>query len=126
MKLFDKIRVLKDCEYYNKNGIFKGRIGRINSAEIRDNCFEVVFIDERFFDKTFEWTDENMSTVEDDIFLEMPIEDLEVIEESKANDEDILESIPLKNKEWWCKVEDGFIINLLGEKKNKIPYDYNS
>lgn len=126
MKLFDKIKVVKDCEYYNKNGVFKGRIGRINSAEIRDNCFEVVFIDERFYDKNFKWTDENMLTIQDDIFLEIPIEDLEVVEKSNETDENILESIPLKNKEWWCKVEDGYIMNLLGEKKNKIPYDYNS
>ncbi len=126
MKLFDKIKVINDCEYYNKNGVYKGRIGRINSAEIRDNCFEVIFIDERFWDKNFKWTDENMSTVKNDIFLEMPIEDLEVVEESDATDDDILSSIPLHNKEWWCKVEDGYIMNLLGEKKNKIPYDYNS
>ncbi len=126
MKIFDDIRLLKDSDYYNNNGIFKGRIGTINSAEIRDNCFEVVFIDERFFDKNFKWTDENMSSVKDDIFLEIPIEDMEVVEESDATDEDILASIPLQNKEWWCKVENGYIVNLLGEKKNKIPYDYNS
>ncbi len=126
MKLFDKVKIIKNCDYYNQNGVYKGRVGRINSAEIRDNCFEVVFIDERFFDKTFQWTDENMYTMKDDVFLEVPIEDLQVVEESKATDEDILESIPLKNKEWWCKVENGYIMNLLGEKKNKIPYDYNS
>ncbi len=126
MKLFDRIKVVNDCKYYNKNGVFKGRIGRINSAEIRDNCFEVIFIDQRFFDKNFQWTEENMLTIEDDIFLEMKIEDIEVIEESDATDEDILQSIPLQNKEWWCKVENGYIMNLLGEKKNKIPYDYKS
>lgn len=126
MKLFDDVIVLKDCEYYNSNGIYKGRVGTINSAEIRDSCFEVVFIDERFCDKNFEWTDENISTVKDDVFLEIPIEDLEVVEESKATDDDILESIPLHNKKWWCKVEGGYIMNLLGEKKNKIPYDYKS
>ncbi len=126
MKLFDDVKVIKDCEYYNENGVFVGRIGTINSAEIRDNTFEVVFIDERFWDKSFEWTDENVETMKDDVFLEMDIEDLEVVKESNATDEDILESIPLKNKKWWCKVENGYIINLLGEKKNKIPYDYNS
>ena len=126
MKLFDDVKVIRNNEYYNKNGVFVGRIGTINSAEIRDNTFEVVFIDERFWDKSFEWTDENLETVKDDIFLEMNIEDLEVVKESNATDEDILESIPLKNKEWWCKVENGYIVNLLGEKKNKIPYDYNS
>ena len=42
MKLFDDVKVIKDCKYYNTNGVFKGRIGTINSAEIRDNCFEVI------------------------------------------------------------------------------------
>ena len=82
MKLFDKVKVIKDCKYYNENEVFVGRVGRINSAEIRDNTFEVVFIDERFWDKSFEWTDENVETMKDDVFLEMSIEDLEVIEES--------------------------------------------
>ena len=126
MKMFDDVRIVKDCEYYNKNGIYKGRIGTIISGEIRDNCFLVVFIDERFSDKNFEWTDENMETMQDDIFIEAKIEDLEVVKEGNATDEDILESIPLHNKEWWCKVEDGYIVNLLGEKKNKIPYVYDS
>ena len=126
MKMFDKIKIINDCEYYNINGIYKGRIGTINSAEIRGNCFEVVFIDERFLDKNFVWTEENLQTIEHDIFLEVKIEDMEVVEESHETDEDILESIPLHNKEWWCKVEDGYIVNLLGEKKNKIPYDYDS
>ncbi len=126
MKFLDDVKVIRDCKYYNSQGVFKGRIGTIISAEIRDNTFEVVFIDIRFYDKNFKWNDENWDTIEDDIFLEMNIEDLEVIKESNVTDEDILESIPLKNKKWWCKVENGYIINLLGEKKNKIPYDYNS
>ncbi len=126
MKLFDDVKVLNDRKYYNDEGIYAGMTGTIISAEIRDNCFLVVFIDERFHDKDFEWTDENMPTMKDDIFLEMNIEDIEVIKESNVTDSDILKSIPLQNKEWWCKVEDGYIINLLGEKKNKIPYDYNS
>ena len=73
MKLFDKVKVIKDDKYYNNNGVFKGRIGRINSAEIRGNCYEVVFIDNRFYDKDYKWTDENWDTIEDDIFLEMKI-----------------------------------------------------
>lgn len=126
MKLFDDVKVIKDCKYYNDSGVFAGRIGTINSAEIRDNTFEVVFIDERFLDKNFKWAEESLKTIKHDIFLEMNIEDLEVVKESNSTDEDILESIPLHNKKWWCKVEDGYIVNLLGEKKNKIPYDYNS
>ena len=42
------------------------------------------------------------------------------------NDEDILEDLPAHNPDWWCRVEDGYILNLKGERKNKIPYDYNS
>ena len=40
--------------------------------------------------------------------------------------EDILEDLPDHDPAWWCKVEDGYILNLKGERKNKIPYDYNS
>ena len=41
-------------------------------------------------------------------------------------DAEIQESLPKQDPRWWCKVENGFIMNLLGEKKNKIPYDYDS
>ena len=126
MKLYDKIRVINDCKYYNDNGVFKGRLGRINSAEIRDNCFEVIFIDERFFDKSYNWTDENLLTIKEDILLEMNIEDMEVVEPSNSTDQDILDELPKNDPRWWCKVENGYIMNLLGDKKNKIPYDYKS
>ena len=51
---------------------------------------------------------------------------LELLEESAITDNDLLEAIPKNNPSWWCKVENGYIINLLGEKKNKTPYNYNS
>ena len=54
------------------------------------------------------------------------IEDLQFVEDGNVKDEEILEALPKQNPKWWCKVEDGYIINLLGEKKNKIPYDYKS
>ena len=38
----------------------------------------------------------------------------------------ILNDLPQNNPKWWCKVEDGYILNLLGEKKNKEPYKYHS
>ena len=44
----------------------------------------------------------------------------------KTSDDWILDSIPKHNKKWWCKVEDGYIVNLQGEKLNKVPFDYNS
>lgn len=124
MKLFDDIKIINENKYYTENGIFKGRIGTINSPEIRDNCFEVVFIDERFFNKNFQWTEENIETMKDDILIDVKIEDMEVIKESNATDEDIYEMLPGKTN--WCKAENGYIINLVGEKKNKIPYNYNS
>ena len=52
--------------------------------------------------------------------------ELELVEDNKCSDDIILESIPRHNKDWWCKVEGGYIVNLKGERKNKIPYDYNS
>jgi hypothetical protein len=54
------------------------------------------------------------------------VEDLEVVNPSNIDDEGILEDLPNRDPEWWCKVEDGFILNLKGEKKNKIAYDYDS
>ncbi len=113
MKYLDKVKVIKDREEYKKNNVFKGRIGTIMSAEIRDNCFYIIFNREND-DKN--WYDECV----------VKIKDLELVEDGNASDEWILENIPLNNKKWWCKVENGYIINLLGEKKNKTPYDYNS
>ena len=58
--------------------------------------------------------------------IEINVSDLELVKDNKITDSAILEALPKKNPKWWCKVENGYIINLLGEKKNKIPYDYNS
>ena len=126
MQVYDKVKVLKDRDEYKKYDVYKGMIGTIICGEIRDNSFHVVFIDPRFYDKNFVWTDENMKTMKEDNFCTIKIEDLEVVEKGFADDNIILESLPKKNPKWWCKVEDGYILNLLGEKKNKIPYDYNS
>ena len=109
MKYFDDIVVLNDN--YIHLGVKKGSRGAIIEPEIRYNKFLVEFFD-----------------LEDD---DMPIYaikicDMEVTNASKINDEGILDSLPLKNPKWWCKVEDGYIYNLLGERKNSIPYDYDS
>ena len=65
--------------------------------------------------------------LEDDIMLPIKIEDLELVRKNPdISDESILDSLPANNPAWWCKVEDGYILNLLGNKKNKIPYDYDS
>lgn len=52
--------------------------------------------------------------------------DIEVTRESDLTDEDILDDLPKHNPAWWCKVENGYIVNLKGERKNKIPYEYDS
>ena len=109
MKLYDDIVVLNDN--YAHLGVKKGSRGAIVTGEIRYNKFLVEFFD-----------------LEDD---DMPIYaikicDMEVTKESNMTDEDILEDLPLNNPKWWCKVEDGYIYNLLGERKNSIPYDYDS
>ena len=109
MKLYDDVIVINDK--YENIGINKGSHGAIVLAEIRDNCFEVEFFD-----------------LQKDVYeLQcINVADLEVTHESAVTDEHILDELPSRDKHWWCKVENGYIINLLGEKKNKIPYDYNS
>ena len=109
MRYFDYVRVLNDK--YEGEGVKKGQIGIIFLAEIRDNTFYVYF-------------DENDGCIGDE--LPIKIEDLEVVKSSNIENYVILRNLPAKNPKWWCIVEDGYIKNLLGEKKNKIPYDYES
>lgn len=126
MKFLDEVEVLVDRKEYNDNGIYKGMIGTIIDAEIRGNCFNIIFIDERVKEHDFMIVEENFLTLKDDIIYPIKVKDLKLVKENNCTDDKILEAIPLQNKHWWCKVENGYIINLLGEKKNKIPYDYNS
>ena len=126
MKYLDKVKVIKDRKEYKENEVVKGMVGTICSAEIRDKCFYVAFIDERANDKEFIRVEENIFKLKDDIFCPIRIEDLGLVKDMKTPDEWILDAIPKHNKKWYCKVEDGYIINLQGEKLNKVPYDYNS
>ncbi len=112
MKIYDKVKVVKIRESYNDENIKLNDIGKICVAEIRVNSFYVRF-------ETGE--DSNLYK-----YCDINIEDLELVQDGYATDEMILEELPKNNPKWWCKVEDGYIMNLLGEKKNKIPYDYNS
>lgn len=112
MKYMDKVKVISEKEIYKKNNISIGEIGTIINAEIRENDFYVVFDNKNEYD----WYK----------YCEIYVGDLELVEDSKYTDEQILQDLPKQNPKWWCKVEDGYILNLLGEKKNKIPYDYNS
>lgn len=118
MKYLDKVKLINDKNYVNL-GLKCGRIGRIISAEIRDDEFYVNFIDENFYqhkdDKS--WFEKHMKELKDDISIPIKIKDLELLEESDITDNDLLEAIPKNNPSWWCKVENGYIINFLGEKK---------
>lgn len=124
MKLLDKVKVTNDN--YKENGITKGMVGTIIDADIRWNSFYVCFQDQRVFDKHFMSKEENIFKLKDDICEGIKISDLELVEDRNYSDELIYKSLPEKHKDWWCKVENGYIINLKGEKKNKIPYDYDS
>ena len=126
MRFLDEVEVMVDKKEYNDNEIHRGMIGTIIDAEIRDNCFNVIFIDERSKDNDFMSIENNFLSLKDDIIYPIKIQDLKLVKENNCTDDKILEAIPLQNKNWWCKVENGYIVNLKGEKKNKIPYDYDS
>lgn len=111
MKYLDRVRVISDA--YEDEGIKKGDEGHILSAAIRQG--------------TFLFYREDPETGADVERAAVKIEDLEVVwSADHITDEDILEDLPNHDPSWWCKVEDGYIWNLKGEKKNKIPYVYDS
>ena len=124
MKLLDEVKVL--TEDYKNSGIRKGMIGTIIDADIRWDSFYVCFQDQRIYDKEFMMKGENVIKLNNDICLGIKIKDLAFIKDGGATDELIMESLPEKHKDWWCKVEEGFIVNLKGERKNKVPYNYDS
>lgn len=109
MKWLDEVRVTTDA--YENVGVKKGAIGTIIFAWMRYDQYEVVFS-----------LPDGRDYADEMIYLW----DLEVVRSSDITDEDILEDLPEHNPKWWCKVENGFILNLCGERKNKIAYDYKS
>ena len=126
MKFLDDVEVINDKTEYNAKEVYKGMRGTIMDAEIRFNIFIVIFIDERVKDKEFIRKEENFFNLKDDILCPINITDLKLIKDNGATDESIQDSLPSHDPKWWCKVENGFILNLKGEKKNKIAYDYDS
>lgn len=107
--------VVRRCAGYDrsvrKRGHKKRAIGTIILSEIRSLTFDVVFSDKTGYDYA-----------EREIF----VGDMELVRGAGATDEEIPEDLPGHNPAWWCKVEDGYVLNLKGERKNKIPYDYDS
>lgn len=124
MKLFDEVKVINNN--YEKKGVFLGMVGTIIQPEIREDSFLICFIDPITENKSMDWIKQNLKQIKDDIITEIKIKDLTLHKKGFATDQMILEDLPKNNPKWWCKVEDGYIKNLLGERKNKIPYDYES
>ena len=112
MKFLDEVKLININKNYEENNLKKEMIGTIIEAAIRDNYFLVAFPSNNIF--------------EEDIIVPIKIDDLEIVKTQSCSDDIILDDLPKNNPKWWCKVENGYILNLLGEKKNKIPYDYNS
>ena len=113
MKMLDDVKITNLKDRYKQLGVNVDMEGTIIEACIREDSFLVVFPAKDVHK-------------DDDIFVDVKIEDLKLIRDNKCSDEILLDDLPKQNPKWWCKVENGYIINLLGEKKNKIPYDYNS
>lgn len=109
MKWLDEVKVITDK--YEKYGVKKGAVGTIILSELRRDKYDVVFSDKNGADYAE---------------IEIFVGDLEVVKSSDITDEDILEDLPERNPSWWCKVENGYVLNLKGEKKNKVAYDYRS
>ena len=109
MKYLDGVKVLTDK--YQSEGVEKGAIGTIIFSWLRNDKYEVVF---------------SHKDGRDYAEILIHVGDLEVVRSSDVTDAEILEDLPGNDPNWWCKVEDGYITNLKGERKNKIPYDYNS
>lgn len=126
MKLLDDVKLIKDREKYEKLGLHSGMIGTIIEADIKWNEFYICFQDQKLLDPNFVFNDETVKIIKDDICVGIKIKDLELVKDNNISDEKIRKSLPEKYPHCWCKVEDGFIMNLNGDKKNKIPYDYNS
>lgn len=124
MKLLDEIKVVNDN--YKDNGITQGMIGTIIEADIRWNSFYVCFQDQRVYNKEFMKIQDNILKLQKDICLGIKISDMEVVRESSVDNNEIYNNLPENHKDCWCKVENGFIVNLKDEKKNSIPYCYNS
>ena len=124
MKYLDDVKVLNDN--YKDEGITKGMLGTIIEPDIKINSFYVLFQDQRVFDKDFMNDEDNILKLKKDICTGINIKDLELVRDNNTDEMLILADLPENRKDWWCKVEDGYILNLKGERKNKNPYDYES
>lgn len=123
MKYLDDVKVINDN--YKELGIKKGYIGTIIDPDIRWNSFYVCFQDQRVYDTNFMSKKDNIFKLDDDICEGIKIQDLELVKDNNCSDALIEKDLPASHKLQWCKVENGYIINLKGERKNKTPFKYD-
>lgn len=124
MKLLDTVKVINDN--YQNEGVKNGMLGTIIEANIRWESFFVAFPDQRVFDKDFMSNKENIFLLNEEICIGVKIKDLELVKDNLCTDETIKQSLPSDKQDWWCKVENGYVTNLNGKKKNTIAYKYDS
>ena len=123
MKYLDDVKVINDN--YKELGIKKGYIGTIIDPDIRWDSFYVCFQDQRVYDTNFMSKQDNIFKLDDDICEGIKIQDLELVKDNKCSDALIEKDLPASHKHQWCKVENGYITNLKGERKNKTPFKYD-
>ena len=123
MKLFDKVKVIKDRNEYKEQRVYKNMIGTITDACLIFNSFEVSFTDD-WNTLVKLYGEDAWNYGKEDIVLYIQAEDLEVVEESDVTDEEIQKNLPNEDPRIWCKVENGYIYNLLGEVQNPEQYKY--
>ena len=116
MKLFDKVKLISDKKKYEIDGVKKGEIGTIIQECLMFTAGKVGSFDVLFFE----------DSKDEEVYISVDVCDLEVVKESAITDDELLECISSHNPAKWCKVVDGYIMNLKGEKLNKIPYQYDT
>ncbi|MCL2621608.1 MAG: hypothetical protein FWD32_01080, partial [Firmicutes bacterium] len=100
MKYLDTVKITTDR--YKDLGYGKGYVCTIIEPNImRTGEFLVAFPDPIDFG---------------DEILGVPVGELEFVKCNGITDKEILNSLPYMTTSVWCKVEDGFILNLKGEK----------
>lgn len=124
MKFLDDVIVTNDN--YANEGIHKGMRGTIAEAAMMQDGFFVEFEDPRYYDKEFMSHKENIYKLKHSIYTLIKAKDLQVVFAREFSDKQLQDCLPPEHKDWWCKVENGYILNAKGERKNKVAYDYDS
>ena len=124
MKLFDNVKVIRNSKDYGAENIYKGRVGTIIDACLIFNSFQVSFSNDDWDELVRLYGGDAGEYANGDTVIYIQAEDLEVVEESDVTDEYIQRNLPNEDPKLWCKVENGYIYNLLGEVQNPVQYKY--